>query len=77
MDMHGNVWKWCQDWRADYPAGRATDPQGPETGSYRVLRGGYWLSFAFYARCAYRNYISPVNAYNSDGFRAVLAPGQP
>jgi formylglycine-generating enzyme required for sulfatase activity len=42
-DMHGNVWEWVQDWHGrNYPAGAATDPQGPASGSYRVLRGGGW-----------------------------------
>jgi RNA polymerase sigma factor (sigma-70 family) len=41
-DMHGNVLQWCQDWLGDYPKNDATDPQGPENGSSRVLRGGCW-----------------------------------
>lgn len=42
-DTYGMVWQWCSDWYADeYPAGTQTDPQGPETGTERVLRGGSW-----------------------------------
>jgi len=44
-DMHGNLWEWCEDWSGYYPAGSVTDPKGPSTGKYRVLRGG---SFVFY-----------------------------
>ena len=41
-DMHGNVWEWVWDWKADYPSGSVTDPVGPSGGSTRVDRGGSW-----------------------------------
>ena len=37
FDMHGNVWEWVHDWKANYPGGALTDPVGPASGSYRVL----------------------------------------
>ena len=36
FDMHGNVWEWVHDWKANYPGGALTDPVGPASGSLRV-----------------------------------------
>jgi formylglycine-generating enzyme required for sulfatase activity len=79
-DMHGNVWEWCQDWWGDYPGGIAVDPQGPVTGSYRVVRGGCfrgWYVSAITCRSAERDFRDPVITDTGRGFRVVLAPGQP
>ena len=80
-DMHGNVWEWCQDWLGDYAGGIALDPQGPATSSRRAVRGGGWRGWAYHpgnCRSASRvgNDLS-WEPYAYDGFRVVLAPGQP
>jgi formylglycine-generating enzyme required for sulfatase activity len=41
-DTVGNVWEWGHDWSAPYSADQVTDPLGPGSGQYRVLRGGAW-----------------------------------
>jgi formylglycine-generating enzyme required for sulfatase activity len=72
-DTVGNVMEWVQDWYAPeyYGESPSTDPKGPGTGSYKVYRGGAWLSEAKQCRPTYRGFDLPNNTHDSVGFRLV------
>jgi formylglycine-generating enzyme len=42
--MLGNVREWTADHYAGYISGAVVNPRGPDTGDYRVVRGGSWHS---------------------------------
>lgn len=80
-DMHGQLYEWCEDWFGEYAETTETaplvDPTGAEKGTYRVLRGGYWIDFGRDCRAAYRFHRDPGYRYDSIGFRlALVPPGQ-
>ena len=73
-DMHGNVWEWCSDWHDDKYYGQSPDfdPQGPDSGTARVLRGGSWEDDAYNCRSARRNSGDPFNRSMTVGFRVAV-----
>jgi formylglycine-generating enzyme required for sulfatase activity len=72
-DMLGNVAEWTADWYSfDYYANSpVADPTGPESGSYRVFRGGAWLDTPKFCRASSRAFDFPINGQSNVGFRVV------
>jgi formylglycine-generating enzyme required for sulfatase activity len=69
FDMQGNVWEWVSDWKANYPGGTQTNPEGPASGSDRVKRGGSWDGVGTHLRSAERSSGPPGTRFNGIGFR--------
>jgi formylglycine-generating enzyme required for sulfatase activity len=74
-DMTGNVWEWCLDQHDKdyYHSSPKNDPQGPNSGARRVLRGGGWGSGGSRCRVAYRGGGNPGSGSLYYGFRLVLS----
>ena len=70
-DMSGNVWEWVWDYKGSYTGSPSVDPQGPTSGSNRVIRGGCWNYSARSVRVSSRLDRDPAAAYNNLGFRLV------
>jgi len=72
-DLHGNVWEWCLDWFAPYPAMNMKDPIGPAQGKFKVFRGGGWNNEIKFAGSANRFGMPPASGIHFVGFRIALS----
>lgn len=75
-EMHGNVGEWCWDYydKDYYSKSPPSDPQGPERGNHRVMRGGSWQTPQASARSASRFFLSPGERKYFGGFRVARNP---
>jgi formylglycine-generating enzyme required for sulfatase activity len=60
-DMSGNVWEWTNSWYADDQ-------------KYRIVRGGSWIGYQWFARSSFCNWSIPLMFNDDLGFRVVIAP---
>ncbi|MBI4907422.1 MAG: formylglycine-generating enzyme family protein [Acidobacteria bacterium] len=72
-DMSGSVSEWCADWfeREYYAHSPAANPKGPETGMYKVIRGGAWSDSPARITVFFRNWVRPNQKTPNLGFRCA------
>jgi formylglycine-generating enzyme required for sulfatase activity len=72
-DMSGNMYEWVLDWYGDryYEWSFKKNPQGPDGGIYKVLRGGSWNAKLRHLRTTSRFRTKPDNSSSNYGFRCA------
>jgi formylglycine-generating enzyme required for sulfatase activity len=73
-DMSGNVYEWVNDWRGDYSSVAQTNPKGPSSGYFRMMRGGAWNSVAVGGHVSLRYCHYPDGRSDDIGFRLAVSP---
>ena len=75
LDMAGNVIEWVSDWydHDTYAHSPHRNPQGPDSGTTRITRGGSWLKGDI--QCVFRNPVIPASN-DFFGFRCCVVVQQ-
>jgi formylglycine-generating enzyme required for sulfatase activity len=69
-DQAGNVYNWTSSLYLPYPYDPSKSELAEAEGE-RVVRGGSWVNYSRYVRCAYRFRYVPVDFFNNFGCRVV------
>ena len=73
--MAGNVAEYCSDWYGDYDLITVkTDPIGPSSGKYKVVRGGNFTDYSWDLSVFDRYISTPSYVKELTGFRIVVKP---
>jgi formylglycine-generating enzyme required for sulfatase activity len=74
LDMAGNVWEWVFDWFSTdyYQSSPSLNPQGPESGTNHVIRGGSWFNPEDALRTVTRASLKPGSVLDTVGFRCAI-----
>ena len=70
-DMLGNVREWTRDFNFRFDGESKQDPQGPQVGRYRIVKGGNYHNWATASRASQRDILLPFDADSGTGFRCA------
>lgn len=72
-DMLGNAYEWVADWFDGryYARSPLADPFGPESGRFRVVRGGPWILSVRFVRASARSWYVPTVRFPNIGIRCA------
>jgi formylglycine-generating enzyme required for sulfatase activity len=74
-DLAGNLWEWVADYYAPYSDDKKNNPQGPDKGRERVVRGGAFnVGDPAWVRSSYRHHEAPATVSWVIGFRCAAMP---
>jgi len=75
-NIAGNVTEFVSDFYMDdyYSSSPSDNPQGPDSGTFYVVRGGSWAFEAFKLRVSYRHWGGGEMQFSNYGFRCARTP---